>query len=68
MYVTAGLFQDPNYDFCGIWSEREYVILRTYPTHEPGRQSEWEAGANALRFTEVKIDVRTHYKNTGIDN
>lgn len=59
MYLKEGLFQDPNYDFCGIWSRKEYLILRTYPTHDPQRAAEWDAGENAARFAEVKIDIRT---------
>jgi len=58
MYLKEALFQDPNYDFCGIWSRQEYLILRTYPTHDPQRVAEWDAGENAARFAEVKIDVR----------
>ncbi|MCC6442606.1 MAG: hypothetical protein IT210_04000 [Armatimonadetes bacterium] len=59
MYVREGLFKAPNYDFCGIWSEKEYLILRTYPAHDPANEGEWEAGPNSPRFEEVKIDIRS---------
>ncbi len=57
MYVEDGLYQIPNYDFCGIWSRDEFLILRTFPVHEPKRIEEWDAGANADRFHNVRIDV-----------
>jgi len=59
MYRDRGLFQDPNYEFCGIWSRSEYVIFRTYPEHNPERVGEWEVGPNSPRFEEVKIDIAT---------
>jgi hypothetical protein len=59
MYQKEKHFQDPNYDFCGIWSRKEYLILRTHAVHDPKRTAEWDPGANADRFAEVKIDLRT---------
>ena len=59
MYVETGLYQKPNYDFCGIWSRDEFLILRTYSTHDPTRSAEWDAGANADRFDDVRIDIAT---------
>lgn len=56
MYVDEGLFKAPNYDFMGIWSQREFVIIRTHASHDPERTDEWEAGVNAERFAAVKID------------
>jgi len=58
MYLDRGLFQDPNYDFCGIWSDEEFLILRTFATHDPTRAAEWDVGQIADRFEEVTIDVR----------
>ncbi len=57
MYVEAGLFADPNYDFCGVFSRNEYLLLRTWPKHDPANAGEWDAGANADRFADVRIDV-----------
>lgn len=60
MYVPRKLYQDPNYDFCGIWSRKEYLILRTPVTHNPKRLQDHEANAGVLpgRFGESKIDLR----------
>ena len=62
MYGQTKLFQDPNYDFCGIWSRDEYLILRTYVEHLPDRDREAESGPNKPRFDEVRIDIRTFPK------
>lgn len=59
MYGATKLYQDPNYDFCGIWSRSEYVIFRTYPEHDPNRAGEWEVGPNSPRFDKVTIDIAT---------
>ncbi len=59
MYGQTKLFQDPNYDFCGIWTRDEYLILRTYVEHLPGREREAESGPNHPRFEEVRIDIRS---------
>jgi len=59
MYRERGRFQDPNYDFCGVWSRTEYLIFRTFHVHDPDRAAEWEAGPNLPRFEEVRIDLRT---------
>lgn len=62
MYGRTKLFQDPNYDFCGIWTSDEYVIFRTYARHLPDREREAEAGPNVPRFDEVRIDIRSFPK------
>jgi hypothetical protein len=59
MYLKEKLFQDPNYEFSGIWSAREFVLIRTHPDHDPRRGSEWDPGDNASRFASVRIDLRT---------
>lgn len=60
MYLKEKLFQDPNFEFCGIWSRKEFVLVRTHLRRDPKRALEWDAGANAGgRFGEVKIDIRT---------
>jgi hypothetical protein len=60
MYRESGLFQDPNFDFCGVFSRDEYVIYRTFATHDPSRAMEAEAGRCAQRFGEVLIDLSHH--------
>lgn len=61
MYLKEKLFQDPNYEFAGIWNAKQFVIIRTHLTHDPKREGEWQAGeVDAGRFAEVKIDIRTH--------
>jgi hypothetical protein len=57
MYLESGLFQDPNYDFRGVWSNDEYLILRTHAGSDLTRASEWDAGTNAERFADVTIDL-----------
>ena len=58
MYETSNHFLTPNYEFKGIWSRTEYVLIRTFAEHDPQRANEWDAGEIATRFAEVKIDVR----------
>jgi hypothetical protein len=63
MYGQTRLFQDPNYDFAGIWTRDEYLILRTYVQHLADRELECDSGPNQPRFDEVTIDVR-HFEKT----
>jgi hypothetical protein len=63
MYGQTRLFQDPNYDFAGIWTRDEYLILRTYVQHLADRELECDSGPNRPRFDEVTIDVR-HFEKT----
>jgi len=60
MYKDKALFQVPNYDFCGVWSAREYLIIRTHASHDRDNR---EVGLNQKRFGEVKLDIR-HYDKT----
>lgn len=56
MYVDKGLNQLPNYEFCGIWSRDEFLIIRTaWITDRDNRQQ----GKNRERFEEIKLDIRT---------
>ena len=54
-YAKEDLFQDPNYDFCGIFSKSkvDYSIIRTYSTHKDNL----ETGLVAERFTKLAIDL-----------
>jgi hypothetical protein len=63
MYVPRDMWQIPNYDFCGIFSQREYTLLRTFAEHDPDRDKERQTGDNADNFAEVKIDLR-YFDNT----
>lgn len=56
MYKDDRLFQMPNYDFRGIWTETEYRIIRTgWTTDRDGPES----GDNAKRFAWTSLEVRT---------
>ena len=53
-YADRDLFKQPNYDFCAIFSDEEYCIVRVgLPVTACWRDS----GRNADRFDEVLIDV-----------
>ncbi len=53
-YADENLFKQPNYDFCAIFSEEQYCIVRVgLPVTACWRDS----GLNADRFDEVRIDV-----------
>jgi hypothetical protein len=57
MYLEQGLFKDPNYDFCGVWSRGQYLILRTFASAERDQR---ESGRSRDRFTDVRLTL-THY-------
>ena len=50
MYLEEGLFQDPNSEFCGVWSADEHLIIRTHASHERDNR---EVGRNSPRFAAV---------------
>ena len=54
VYVEDGLFKQPNYDFCGIFSEDEYAIVRAHATSDEGG---YEIGKVAERFEALHIHV-----------
>lgn len=56
MYQAGQLFQMPNYEFCGIFTEREVVILRTHWTSE---REQPEYARVSDRFDRVEIRPRT---------
>lgn len=62
MYLADNLFQVPNYDYCGVWSSDDYMVLRTPLVHaQPGSAiQEIEIGRNAERFEKVRIDLAWH--------
>ncbi|HET8524052.1 MAG TPA: hypothetical protein VFL82_12525 [Thermomicrobiales bacterium] len=57
MYRDDQLFQMPNYEFSGIFTNDECVILRTHWTSE---REQPEYGRNTDRFDHVAIDIRHH--------
>jgi hypothetical protein len=58
MYRESGLFQDPNFDFCGVVSNDSYVLNRTWVSHDPSRAIEMQAGPVSSNFSETRIDLR----------
>src|SRR5919199_3373285 len=55
MYLDGNLFQMPNYEFCGIFSREECLLLRTHWVSERDNR---EYARNTERFAEVRLDVR----------
>jgi len=56
MYLDTQLFQMPNYEFSGIFSDRECLLVRTHWTSERDNR---EYGLNRGRFEDVHLDIRT---------
>ena len=56
MYLDAQLFQMPNYEFCGIFSQRDCLLIRT---HWASERDNREYALNRGRFDDVHLDVRT---------
>jgi hypothetical protein len=46
----------PNYEFCGLWTERDYRIVRTGWTTDRDNP---ESGPSEGRFAWTRLDVRT---------
>jgi hypothetical protein len=59
MYLDTPLFQMPNYEFCGIWSDTEMLILRTHWISERDHREHGGYGERPARFRGVRLDVRT---------
>ncbi|HEU5326575.1 MAG TPA: hypothetical protein VFU78_00700 [Thermomicrobiales bacterium] len=56
MYLATSLLQLPNYEFCGIFTTTECLIIRT---HWRSDRDNREYGRNNVRFADVRIDVHT---------
>lgn len=54
MYLETPLFQLPNYEFCGIWTARDYLIIRTAWA---SAQDNCQYGLHSDRWV-VRLDLR----------
>jgi hypothetical protein len=57
MYLDTALFKMPNYEFCGIWSDDEFLIIRTLWESDRERR---QFGVNRESFADVRLDVRRY--------
>jgi hypothetical protein len=57
MYLDTPLFQLPNYEFCGIWSADDFLIIRTAWVSERDNR---QYGRGRERWREVRLDIRTY--------
>jgi len=55
MYVDEDLWQDPNHDYRGFYSDTEHMTLKIYPSADRDRRY---AQLNSDRFAAIKLDVR----------
>jgi hypothetical protein len=56
MYLETPLFQLPNYEFCGIWSADEFLIIRTAWVSERDNR---QYGLGRERWLDIRLDIRT---------
>ena len=58
-FAETDLFQEENYDFCGIFSEAEYAIFRTHATRTEGFRDDglWRTRFEDVRFSLVEADA-----------
>jgi hypothetical protein len=54
MYLDTSLLQQPNYEFCGIFSPDDCLIIRT---HWRSDRDNREYGRNNVRFAEVQLAI-----------
>ncbi len=64
-YAPENLFLEPNYDFCPIFSDTEYAIIRTYASAEPDEVAkpdgvEKPCGMAAGLITDSFLEVPIH--------
>lgn len=59
-FAKTDLFYRNNYDFNGIFSDKEYVIFRTYSTHTPRFREEglWAGTFNDVTTALVEVEGR----------
>ena len=65
MYLDTPLFQMPNYEFCGIFTDHDCLLIRTHWASECDNR---EYGLNRGRFEDVHLDVRTFPSDRRLDN
>lgn len=61
MYVRRNMWQEPNYEFVGIWSNRQFRIFRTWawiPKKFPPGKTDGVVQALDERFKDVKLVVQ----------
>ncbi|MBB28417.1 MAG: hypothetical protein CME25_05890 [Gemmatimonadetes bacterium] len=66
-FAKENLFYEENYDFCGVFSEEEYILFRTMSTHTSRFR---EQGRWRDRFEDVKrhiVDVEGCYLERAAD-
>lgn len=56
MYLDTQLSQMPNYEFAGIFTDNECLLIRTHWTSERDNR---EYAENRVRFADVHLDIRT---------
>lgn len=58
-FARRDLFIEDNYDFCGIFSDEEYVIYRTHSIHTDRFREEglWRDRFEAIRFDLVDVEA-----------
>lgn len=54
MYLEARLFQEPNYEFCGIFSDQDCMLIRT---HHASDRDNHELARNTIRFERVHLAI-----------
>jgi hypothetical protein len=65
MYLDTPLFKMPSYEFCGIFSDRDHLLLRT---HWSSERDERDFALNRERFEDVQLDVRTFEADRSLDD
>jgi hypothetical protein len=65
MYLDTQLFQMPNYEFSGIFSTRDCLLVRT---HWASERDNREYAVNRSRFEDVLLDVRTFAAERPLDD
>lgn len=63
MYLETPLFQLPNYEFCGIWSADEFLIIRTAWVSERDNR---QYGLGRERWLDIRLDIRTFSHTEGL--
>ena len=59
-FANRDLFYADNYDFCGVFSDREYILFRTHATHTDGFREEglWRDRNSVFPWNSIWFPVR----------